>query len=127
MKLTGLSSRHLADIRLIDLRLDLHMGEVLSDGEQLRCLEARGDGLPDFDRTLDDDAVDRRADIGALEIDAGAVEGRLVLSQRRLAQVIGRHPLVRVAAHEVVDRAEVALDQLVAQASIAGASVLDER
>ncbi len=74
----GIVARDLPDIGLVDLRLDLHMIEVLGDGEQLRCLEARRHGLPDLDRPVDDDAVERGADIGALEIDAGAVQRRLV-------------------------------------------------
>ena len=79
-----IAARHLADICLIDLRLDLHLAEVLGDGEELRRLEARGDGLSHLHDFVDDDAVDRRTDIDAVKIDARAVERSLMLSQRRL-------------------------------------------
>ncbi len=75
---------HLADIGLVDLRLDLHMGKVPGDGEELRRRHARRHGLPRLYGPLDDHAVDRRADIGAFEIDAGAVERGLALLERGL-------------------------------------------
>ena len=114
-------SRHLADIRLIDLRLDLHMGEVLSDGEQLRRRHAGGDGLARFHRALDHHAVDRRADIGALEIDARGVERRLALLERRLGVLdlrlgdgeVGGGGLLRGGRRiEIGLRADALLDQL---------------
>ena len=40
--------------------------------------ETRRHGLPDLDGPVDDDAVEWGADVGALEIDAGAVQRRLV-------------------------------------------------
>ena len=54
---------HAADVRLIDVRLHLHLGEVLRDREQRRRLERRGDGLADVVLAVDDDAVDRRDDL----------------------------------------------------------------
>jgi len=60
------------------------MGEVLGDGEELWRRHAGGDGLARLHRPLDHHAVDRRADIGALEVDARGIEGRLALLDRRL-------------------------------------------
>ena len=47
-------------------------------------MQARCHGLPDLDDLVDHHAVDRRADIGPVEIDAGAVESRVALHERRL-------------------------------------------
>ena len=77
-------ARHLADIRLVYLRLDLHTGEVLGDGEELRRRHAGRNGLARLDGALDHHAVDRRADIGALQVDARGVERRLALLERGL-------------------------------------------
>ena len=93
----------LADIGLVDLGIDLHLGEVLGDGEQLGRRHAGRDRLPGLYRALDHHAVDRRADIGAFEIDAGAVERGLALRQRGLGVVdlglgdgeVGRGALLR--------------------------------
>jgi hypothetical protein len=78
---------HLADIGFIDLRLDLHLVEILGDGEELRRLQARRHGLPDLDDLVDHHPVDGRADIGAAEVDAGAVERCLMLGQRGLGSL----------------------------------------
>ena len=60
-------------------RLDLHVRQVARDDEELRRLQARGDGLADVDAALDDDAVHRRADLGVLEVDLGLRQRRLTL------------------------------------------------
>src|SRR5262245_1501177 len=67
------ATRHLTDIGLIDLGLDLHLVEILGDGEELRRLQTCRHGLPDFYDLVDNHAVYGRADIGAAEVDTGAV------------------------------------------------------
>jgi hypothetical protein len=59
------------DVGFVDRGFDLHVGQVLGDHEQLGRLQAGGHGLPRFDAALDHDAIDRRLDRGAFEIDAG--------------------------------------------------------
>ena len=49
----------LADIGLVDLELDLHLRQILGDGEQLRCLQAGGHGLAGLDIADQHHAVDR--------------------------------------------------------------------
>jgi hypothetical protein len=49
-------------VALSDVGVDLHTREILSDREQRRSLERRGDGLPHVDVARDDDAVDGRDD-----------------------------------------------------------------
>ncbi len=68
-----------ADIALVDAGPDLDAAQVLGDAEQLGRLEAGGDGLADIDAALDDDAVDRCPDLGAVEIDLHLLHRRLAL------------------------------------------------
>ncbi len=63
------------------------MRQILGDGEELRRRHARGHGLSSLHHPVDDDAVDWRADIGPVEIDAGAVQSGLALGERRLGVV----------------------------------------
>jgi hypothetical protein len=59
---------HAPDLRLVDRSVDLHPAQVLRDDEKLRRLQARGDRLAGFHGFLDHDAVDRRSNLGAVEI-----------------------------------------------------------
>jgi hypothetical protein len=69
-----------ADIRLVDVGVDLHLGQVGGDDEERRRLHARGDRLADVDAALNDDAVDRRFDHGVREVDLVLVDRRLRLA-----------------------------------------------
>ena len=60
----------------------LHVAQVLCDDEELGRLQARRHGLADVDAALDHDAVHRRADLGALEVDLRLRERRLALLDR---------------------------------------------
>ena len=67
--------------------------EVVGDEEELRRGEARGDGLADVDVALDDDAVDRRVDVGVLEVLPRAIERdlrRLHVRARDVERRVGR-------------------------------------
>jgi hypothetical protein len=68
-----------ADVRLGDVRVHLHLGEVLRDLEQLGSLEAGRHGLPHVDAARHHHAVHRRRDVRVAEVDAGFRELRLGL------------------------------------------------
>ena len=72
------------DIGLVDIGVDVDLAQVLGDGEQRRRVEGGGDGLAEVDLALHDDAVDRRADIRALEIDLDVPELGLALQDHGL-------------------------------------------
>jgi len=81
---------HATDVGFIDTGLDLDLIEVLSDGEQHWCLQAGGDGLAEIDRPVDHHTVDRRADLGAFEVDLGCFQRCFALLDRGLrVQVLG--------------------------------------
>ena len=65
---------HLPDVRLVDVDLKLHGGEVLRDGEEHRRLQRGGDRLPGLHGAAHHHAVDRRADGRLLEIGLGGEE-----------------------------------------------------
>ena len=76
-----------ADVGLGKAGIDAHFGQVLGDLDQHRRLETGRDGLAEIDDTVDDDAIDRRADDGEIEVGAVAVvlrPGQRHLRLRRL-------------------------------------------
>ncbi len=103
-----------ADVGLGDVRLHLHLGQVLGDLEELRRLEARGDGLSDVDAARDDDAVDRRRDVGVAERELRLGELRLHLLDGGLVERELGARLGVVAARGV----EVVLGDQVARAQL---------
>ena len=64
-----LADANLADIGLVDFRFDLHLMKVAGDNEQGLGFKARRERLPLIDVAADDNAVDRRADGGAIQVD----------------------------------------------------------
>ena len=68
MNSTAMPGRQPADVRLGDAGVDLHLGQVLGDGEQRGRLQRGGHRLADVDVARDDDAVDRRDDGGVGEV-----------------------------------------------------------
>ena len=104
----GQAGANAADVGLVDLRLDLHLGEVVRDHEELGRLEAGRDRLPDVDRARDHNAVDRSADRGVGEIHCRGLE----LSPRLLE--VGRSLIhLDLGGFHVGLGYVVALDQLV--------------
>src|SRR5262249_23231278 len=66
--------RELADVRLGDVGVDLHLLQVLGDGEQRGRLQRGGHRLADVDVARDDDTVDGGDDVRVVEVDLGLVE-----------------------------------------------------
>ena len=64
---------HTADVRLADQRLNLHLRQVVRDGEQLGRVEAGRDSLAGIDLPRDDHAADRGVNGRAVQIHLGAV------------------------------------------------------
>ncbi len=83
-KRRGLPLADAPDLGLVDRGVDLHPAQVLRDHEEFRRLQARRDRLARLHRFLDDDAVHRRADGGALEVDPRLRELGLALPHQRL-------------------------------------------
>ena len=73
---------------IADVGVHLHLGEILRDEKQCRRLEAGRHGLADVDVARDDDAVDRRRDVGVPQIDAGFVERGLCLLHTSLISML---------------------------------------
>ncbi len=73
------------DIGFVDGGFHLHVGKVPGNDKQFRRLQAGGHRLPRFDAALDHDAVNRRLDRGAFQIDAGRRQLCRALSDDRLA------------------------------------------
>ena len=104
MEADRVADRDLGDVGFIDLSGDVDGGKILGEREQLGRRRARGYRLADLDGAIDDDAVDRSADEGVIEVDLGAVElglpllqvGLRVLNRRLGARVIGLGELVSV-------------------------------
>ncbi len=65
----ALADANPAHVRFVDRGLDLHVAQVLGNDEEFRRLQAGRDGLPDVDRALDHDAVHRRPDLRARQVD----------------------------------------------------------
>ncbi len=80
----GLAVRDATDVRLADVRVNLHLGQILGDRKQHRRLETGRHGLPDIHVPRDHDAVDRRVDGGVLQIDLRRIQLRLRLFHLRL-------------------------------------------
>src|SRR4030095_2579209 len=66
----------LPNIRFVDMRVDTHLTEIVSNGKQRRRLHADGDGLPKFYAAPDDDAGDGGADDSVLEVDLRRAQRR---------------------------------------------------
>src|SRR4051812_36468881 len=86
-RLAGLD---LADVRLVDVSLDLHLGEVLGDGEQGGGRERGGDRLADVVLAGHHLTVDRRVDLGVAEVGLRLLQSRLGLGEPGERAVIGR-------------------------------------
>ena len=76
VKYVGMPTCEPPDVPLGDVRVDLHLGEVLRDREERRRRERGGDRLPDVDAARDDDAVDGRDDVRVREVHLRLVERR---------------------------------------------------
>ena len=66
-------------IALVDGGLHLHVAQVFGNHKKLRRLQAGSHGLATLNGAFDDDAVDRRGDAGARQVDARLGQGRLAL------------------------------------------------
>ena len=77
------SVSQIADIRFAHVGIDLHLRQVLGDQKQRRRLKAGGDGLADVDIARDHRAVNRRDDVGIVEIDLRLLEVGLLLLDHR--------------------------------------------
>jgi hypothetical protein len=74
--LTGMNP---ADISLIGAHVQLHFGEVLSNGEQRRGLKRRSNRLPDIDCTVDDGPVYRSVNLRVVQVCLGNFQCRCAL------------------------------------------------
>ena len=82
-----------ADVAFADIGVDLHLGEIGGDQKQRRRLKAGRDGLTLRHIARHDGAVDRRNDVGIVEIDLRRIELGLALIDRRLVEVdLGLRP-----------------------------------
>lgn len=70
-KLRRVPFRDAADVRLADVGVNLHLGQVLRDHKERRRLKAGHHGLPHIDVARHDYAVDQRIDCRVVEIDLG--------------------------------------------------------
>ena len=68
-----------ADVGLIEVRHDLHLGQVRGEDEQRRRLHAGGDRLADVDAARNHQAVNRRLDDRVLQVDLVLVDRGLRL------------------------------------------------
>jgi hypothetical protein len=92
-------------------QFDLHLRQVLGDGEQFRRGQAGGHGLAGLDRAGEHHPVHRRADHRALQVDPGGLGGGGLLADLRLRGVHLRLRLFQRRTRQV----DVALaDQLLA-------------
>ena len=66
-----------ADVGLVDVRLHVHLGEVLRDAEQLRRRVRRLHRLTHVHVPRDHHAVDRRSDPGVIQIQLGVLQVRI--------------------------------------------------
>ena len=92
MKVTGsLASLGLADqadVGLVDRGVDIDLLlQVRGDDEHHRRLELGGHGLARIDLAVDHDAVDRRADVGEIEVRLGRGQVGLALLDGGLAEL----------------------------------------
>ena len=74
--LPGLNRSYIA---LIRGDIDLHLREVLRDGEQRRRLQRRRDRLANVYAARNDRAIDRRANDGVVQVGLGHGDGRRLL------------------------------------------------
>jgi hypothetical protein len=74
-----LGHAHAADICLVDVRVHLHVRQILSDQEERRCLQARGHGLSHIHISRHHDTVHGRPDDRVIEVDLGLLKSGLVL------------------------------------------------
>ena len=91
-ELHPLSVGYLPDVGFVDIGHDLHLRQVVGNGEERRCLEARRHGLPLLHGAADDHAVDRGGDRRvaqiAFDLDDGGL-GLFVGVARLLVEVEG--------------------------------------
>ena len=78
--------------------------EIRRNHEERRCLQARRDRLPEFNRSRDHDAVDRRGDDGLLQIHLGLRDRCPRLRHLRRSRPL---PVLRSAALRDVGSFEV--------------------
>lgn len=90
--------RHAPDVGFIDIGVELNLPQILGNGEQRRALRARPYGLAHGDVAIDHDAVDRRPDQGAVEIELDLVNGGLAGAdgRERVAQLRLSHLGIRL-------------------------------
>ena len=76
-----------ADIRLVQVRDDLHLRQVCGEDEQGWRLHAGGDRLSDVDIARDHEAIDRGRDDRVLEVHFVLVQRRLGLDDLGLCRL----------------------------------------
>ena len=64
----SLANLHVTDVSLVDISYNPHVGEVLRNGEEFRCVEGGGHGLTFLHRLGEYHTVDGRGDGGVTEI-----------------------------------------------------------
>jgi hypothetical protein len=101
VKRTFLPFADAADVGFGKARIDAHLREILRDLDQRRRLQAGGDGLPEVDHAVDDDAGDRRADRRVAQVDLILVGGGLRLRELRLARAARLDRLFEFLARNV--------------------------
>ena len=85
---------YFADIGLVHIHVQFHLGQVLGQGEEHRGGKGRGHGLSGLDAAGEDDTVDRRPDDRFGEVRLVGLERGLGLGDRRLgAGFIGLGPV----------------------------------
>ena len=109
----GIAGADAADVRLVDLHVELHRGQVLGDGEQGRDVELRRHRLPRLDLPRQHDAVDRRVDRRLGE--AGAVgadrRARLLDLRARRGEIGDRAIVIALGLIELGPRRHLAARQ----------------
>ena len=68
MKVTFLPYPHAPNVRFADVRIDLHLREILSDEKEDRGLQTRCHSLANIDTPGNDNTIDRSTDGGVFEV-----------------------------------------------------------
>ena len=79
--LAGFDAPH---IRLVDVRVDLDLAQILRHREQGRRGKRGCDRLPKLDLALHHDPVDRRTDVSVRQVDLDILQPRLPLQKHRV-------------------------------------------
>ncbi len=74
-----LADVHLRDVRFVDIRIHLHLGQILRDLKHLRRGETGGHGLPGIHLAGDHNAIDGRGDAGVFQVQLGLFQAALGL------------------------------------------------